>query len=54
LRTSAAGGEAIDLLIEAAANPIPPWGTTPWPLLMPDVHGPADHRLGQAELAIAP
>src|SRR6476661_5447666 len=32
----AAGGESIDLLIEAAANPIPPWNTTPWPLLMPD------------------
>ena len=49
----ATGGEAVDLLIEAAANPIPPWGTTPWPLLMPDVDGPPIYRLGQAELAIA-
>ena len=48
----AAGGESIDLLIEAAANPIPPWGTSPWPLLMPDVYGPPIYRLGQAELAI--
>ena len=46
----AAGGDAVDLLIEAAANPIPPWGTTPWPLLMPDVDGPPIYRLGQAEL----
>jgi alpha-mannosidase len=49
----ATGGDAIDLLIEAAANPIPPWGTDPWPLLMPDVDGPPIYRLGQAELAIA-
>ncbi len=48
----AAGGEAIDLLIEAAANPIPPWGTSPWPLLMPDVDGAPIYRLGRAELAI--
>ena len=48
----AAGGESIDLLIEAAANPIPPWGTSPWPLLMPDVDGPPIYRLGQAELAV--
>ncbi len=49
---TAAGGETIDLLIEAAANPIPPWSTTPWPLLMPDYAGPAIYRLGQAELAV--
>jgi alpha-mannosidase len=48
----AAGGESIDLLIEAAANPIPPWLTTPWPLLMPDVDGPPIYALGQAELAV--
>jgi alpha-mannosidase len=39
-------------LIEAAANPIPPWETTPWPLLMPDVDGPPIYTMGQAELAI--
>ncbi|HTK16635.1 MAG TPA: alpha-mannosidase [Acidimicrobiia bacterium] len=49
----ATGGDEIELLIEAAANPIPPWGTTPWPLLMPDVFGPPIYRLGQADLAIA-
>ena len=43
---------AVELLIEAAANPIPPWTTTPWPLLMPDVDGPPIYRLGQAELAV--
>jgi len=48
----AEGGEAIELWVEAAANPIPPWGTSPWPLLMPDVDGPAIYRLGQADLAI--
>jgi len=48
----AEGGEAIELWIEAAANPIPPWGTSPWPLLMPDVDGPAIYRLAQADLAI--
>ena len=48
----ATGGESIDLLIEAAANPIPPWGTSPWPLLMPDVDGPPIYGLGRAELAI--
>ncbi|MGO9876679.1 MAG: alpha-mannosidase [Acidimicrobiia bacterium] len=48
----AQGGEAIELCIEAAANPIPPWGTSPWPLLMPDVDGPAIYRLGLADLAI--
>jgi len=48
----AVGGEAVELMIEAAANPIPPWGETQWPLLMPDVDGAAIYRLGQADLAI--
>ena len=48
----AAGGEPVELLIEAAANPIPPWGTSPWPLLMPDVDGAPIYRLAQAELAV--
>jgi alpha-mannosidase len=48
----AVDGEAIELLIEAAANPIPPWGTSPWPLLMPDVDGPPIYRLAQADLAV--
>ena len=49
----ATGGEEIELLIEAAANPIPPWGTDPWPLLMADVDGPPIYRLDRAELAVA-
>ena len=49
----ATGGEAVEVLIEAAANPIPPWGTSPWPLLMPDVDGPPIYRLAQADLAVA-
>jgi len=49
----AEGGEPVDLLIEAAANPIPPWGSLRWPLLMPDVDGPAIYRLGRAEIAVA-
>jgi alpha-mannosidase len=49
----AKGGEPVDLLVEAAANPIPPWGSLRWPLLMPDVDGPAIYRLGRAELTIA-
>jgi alpha-mannosidase len=49
---AAAAGETVDLLIEAAANPIPPWMTTPWPLLMPDVNGPPIYGLGRAELAV--
>ncbi|HMC51532.1 MAG TPA: glycoside hydrolase family 38 C-terminal domain-containing protein, partial [Acidimicrobiales bacterium] len=50
---SAAGGEPVELYVEAAANPIPPWGALRWPLLMPDVDGPPIYRLGQAELAVA-
>jgi alpha-mannosidase len=49
----AAGGESVELLIEAAANPIPPWEMSRWPLLMPDVDGPPIYRLGRAELAVA-
>ena len=48
----AVGGEVVELSIEAAANPIPPWGTSRWPLLMPDVDGPAIYRLGAADLAV--
>jgi alpha-mannosidase len=48
----AEGGDEIELWIEAAANPIPPWGTSPWPLLMADVDGPPIYRLGVADLAI--
>ena len=52
LTRSAAGGEPVELYVEAAANPVPPWGSLRWPLLMPDVDGPPLYRLGQAELAV--
>ncbi len=48
----AVGGDPVELFIEAAANPIPPWAISPWPLLMPDVDGPPIYALGQAELAV--
>jgi len=47
------GGEAVDLLVEAAANPIPPFGTSPWPLLLADYDGPPLYHLTRAELAVA-
>src|SRR6185503_6178264 len=49
----ATGGEAIDLLVEAAANPVPPLGTPPWPLLLADFDGPPLYHLTRAELAVA-
>src|SRR5690349_13814977 len=49
----AVGGEAIDLLVEAAANPVPPFGTSPWPLLLADFDGPPLYHLTRAELAVA-
>jgi alpha-mannosidase len=49
----AAGGEAVDLLVEAAANPVPPFGTSPWPLLLADFDGPPLYHLARAELAVA-
>jgi alpha-mannosidase len=49
----AAGGEEIDVLVEAAANPLPPFGTSPWPLLLADFGGRPCYRLNRAELAVA-
>src|SRR5262249_9075439 len=48
----AEGGEEIDLFVEAAANPVPPWETTPWPLLMADFDGDPIYGLKRAELAV--
>ncbi len=45
------GAGPVDLYVEAAANPAPPWGLADWPLLMPDYGGPRLFRLEQAELA---
>ena len=49
---SARGGEPVELLIEAAANPIPPWADLAFPLLMPDPGGPPLYTLGRAELTV--
>lgn len=49
-----AGGEAIDLLVEAAANPALPerMSGIDWPLLRADPGGAPCFRLGRAELAV--
>ncbi|MGC9960277.1 MAG: glycoside hydrolase family 38 C-terminal domain-containing protein [Acidimicrobiales bacterium] len=49
----ARGGEAVDLHLEAAANPYVPWGGIEWPLLLPDYEGTPLYRLDRAELAVA-
>ena len=41
----------VDLLVEAAANPVPPWSQTEFPLLMPDPGGPPLYVVSRAELA---
>jgi len=48
----ASGGEPVDLLVEAGANPYVPWGGISWPLLMPDYAGTPLYRLERAELAV--
>lgn len=49
----AVGGEHLELHLEAAANPAPPYGTPVWPLLMPDYEGFPLYRLDRAELSVA-
>ncbi len=49
---AATGGEPIDLFVEAAANPKPPFGANTWPLLMPEPDGPPLFRLARAELIV--
>ncbi len=49
---AARGGEHVELHLEAAANPAPPWRTPVWPLLMPDYEGAPLYRLDFAELAL--
>jgi alpha-mannosidase len=48
----AAGGEVVELFVEAAANPVPPFHSASWPLLGPDHDGPAMYVLKTAELAV--
>lgn len=47
---AAAGGEDVELLVEAAANPPSPFGANPWPLLLPDPGGAPLFTLQQADL----
>ncbi len=49
---AARGGEAIELYVEAAANPRPPFGVPTWPLLGPEPHGPPLFSLARAELRV--
>ncbi len=48
----AGGGDEVDLFVEAAANPKPPFGANEWPLLMPEPEGPPLFRLNRAELVV--
>ncbi|HXA30477.1 MAG TPA: glycoside hydrolase family 38 C-terminal domain-containing protein [Candidatus Angelobacter sp.] len=49
----ARGGEAVDLLVEAAANPDIDQRAATWPLLMPDPGGAPILELRRAELCVA-
>ena len=44
-------GDRVEFLVEAAANPIPPWHLPDWPDLRPDYAGKPLYTLGQAEIA---
>ncbi len=46
----ARGGEAVELFVEAAANPPSPFGANPWPLLLPEPDGAPLFTLARAEL----
>ncbi len=52
LTTAATGGEAIELFVEAAANPPSPFGANPWPLLLPDPEGSPLFTVQQADLHV--
>jgi alpha-mannosidase len=52
LSTQAAGGEAIEVFVEAAANPPSPFGANPWPLLLAEPDGAALFTLQQADLHV--
>ncbi|MGD0083107.1 MAG: glycoside hydrolase family 38 C-terminal domain-containing protein [Acidimicrobiales bacterium] len=52
IASPARGGEAVELHLEAAANPYVPWGGIEWPLLLPDYEGAPLYRLDRAELAL--
>jgi len=48
----AIGGEAVDLFVEAAANPPSPFGANPWPMLAPEPDGSPLFTLRQADLHV--
>ena len=50
LTSSAAGGEGIELFVEAAANPPSPFGLNPWPLLLAEPDGTPQFTLERADL----
>jgi alpha-mannosidase len=50
--SSARGGEPVELFVEAAANPRPPFGAATWPVLDADPGGPGQFRLATAELRL--
>jgi alpha-mannosidase len=52
LTSRAEGGEPVELYVEAAANPVPPWHLSDWPYFGPDYSGSPLYQLQQAELAV--
>jgi alpha-mannosidase len=52
LTASATGGEQVELLVEAAANPRPPFGAAVWPELMPEPDGRPLFTLARADLQV--
>jgi alpha-mannosidase len=52
LTTAAAGGEDIEVFVEAAANPPSPFGANPWPLLLAEPQGAPLFTLQQADLHV--
>ncbi|HLH29101.1 MAG TPA: hypothetical protein VKW77_09295, partial [Acidimicrobiales bacterium] len=52
LTDRAAGGEEVELYVEAAANPRSPFGANPWPLLMAEPHGAPQFTLARADLHV--
>jgi alpha-mannosidase len=52
LTDSAAGGENIELFVEAAANPPSPFGANPWPLLLAEPDGSPLFTLEQVDLHV--
>lgn len=51
LTKKAAGGEPVELYLEAAANPSPREGPLEWPLLLPDYQGKPLYRLVRFDIA---